>query len=230
MVSDPVATWSRISASACSRLMSWVWRIVCRIVLVSSPRCARLTRRGRQWTDGGSARRDGDDRDRARGLLLVGGVAIAVVVVDDLPQPLVCGVRRLDDPGRALLAPAADLDLHVRVGLEVVQPGRRLVGAAVGGDDEVVVAVTGVDEPVGPGLARAPPGRAQQEGGHADHAVPEAAVGQLVDLLVHPEDLAGDAHGAGAYAAYGPDVTARVYTIPLSHPSRSAVGMLEQQG
>src|SRR3954451_24549285 len=204
MVRDPAASWSWISGRGCWRFVSWVWRIICRIVLVSSPPPARLIAAAGSGRMTGSARRDGDERDRPRGLLLVGGVAVAVVVVDDLPQPLVGGIRRLDDPGGALPAPAADLDLHGRVGLEVVQPGRGLVGPAVGGDDEVVVAVARVDDPVGARLARAPPGRSQQQRGHADHAVSEAPVGPLVDLLVHPEDLAGDAHDAAAYAACGP--------------------------
>ena len=58
----------------------------------------------------------------------------------------------------------------------------------------MVVAVARVDEAVGPGRARAPAGRPEQQGGDADHAVADAPVGSLVELLVEAEDLARDAH------------------------------------
>ena len=77
---------------------------------------------------------------------------------------------------------------------EVVQPRRRSVGAAVGGDHEVCVTVARVDEAVGPGRARAAAGRPEQQGRDADHAVPDAPVGPLVELLVEAEYLARDAH------------------------------------
>src|SRR5207253_3667679 len=100
-----------------------------------------------------SVRADGDDRNWARRLLLVGAVAIAVVVVDDLPKPVVVGIRRLEDPRCALPSLACDLNLDVGVGSEVVEPRWRAIGAPVGGDHEVVVAVAGVDEAVCPGRA-----------------------------------------------------------------------------
>ena len=72
-----------------------------------------------------SGRPEDDHRDRARGLPLVGGVAIVVAVVDDLPQTVVVGIRRFDHHGRRLLALARDLDLDLRIGAEVVKPRRR---------------------------------------------------------------------------------------------------------
>src|SRR3954465_12026893 len=86
-----------------------------------------------------SGRRDRHHGDRAAGLLLVGGVAVLVVLVDDPPEALVVRVRRLRDSRPPWLPLAPDLDLDVRVGAEVVQPGRMLRRAAVGGDDQVVV-------------------------------------------------------------------------------------------
>src|SRR5205085_5811363 len=86
-------------------------------------------------------RRYEDDRNRPAGLLLVGGVAILVVPVDDRPEPLVVRIGGTERPGRALPTLAADLDLHVRVRAEVVEPGRMAIGPAVRRDHEVVVAV-----------------------------------------------------------------------------------------
>ena len=80
------------------------------------------------------------------------------------------------------------------VGLQVVQPRRRSVRAAVRGHDQIVVTVPRVDEPVRALLARAAAGRAQQQRRNAEHLVPDPAVGRDVELLVDTKDLRRDAH------------------------------------
>src|SRR5207248_8711894 len=124
-----------------------------------------------------------------------------VVVVDGLPQPLVARIGWLDDGGGAGLAPSSDLNLDLRVRAQVVKPGGMAIGAAVGGDQEVVLAVPGVDQGVGAGLTRTASGRAKQQRRHADHAVTYEPVTALVDLFVDAEDQAGERHGRGTSRA-----------------------------
>jgi hypothetical protein len=150
---------------------------------------------------------DRDDRDRPRRLLLVRGVPVAVAFVDELPETVVAGVRRLDDSGRGPSTLAPNLNLHVRLRSRVVQPPRRAIRAAIGGDDEVVVAVAGVNQAVGPRCARAATRRAKQERGDANHPVPEPPVGSLVQLLMYAQYLTGETHDTqhmGPDAGFGP--------------------------
>src|SRR4029077_7793605 len=76
----------------------------------------------------------------------------------------------------------------------VMEPRWRPIGAAVGRDAEIIVAVAGVDEAVRPGRARATTSSSEQQGRDADHPMPNAPVGSLIELLVDLEDLARDAH------------------------------------
>src|SRR5438132_1962100 len=141
-------------------------------------------------------RRHDNDGNLPAGLLLIGEVAILVVPVDDLPEPLVIRIGRTEHPGRALPALAADLDLNVRVRPEVVEPGRMSVGTAVRRDHEVVVAVAGVDESVGSSRARASPDGPEQQGRDADHAMSDASAGSLIELFVQTQELSGEAHAS----------------------------------
>src|SRR6476646_9597985 len=120
-----------------------------------------------------SAGRDRDDRYRPGRLLLVRGVAVAVVRVDQLPKTLVAGVRRLDDPGRGPSTLEPDLNLDIRLGSSDVQPRRRAIGATIGCDHEVAVTVLGINQAVCPSCARAATRRAKHERGNAEHPVPE---------------------------------------------------------
>src|SRR3954468_3005739 len=134
------------------------------------------------------------DRDRARGQLLVAVVAVVVVVVDDLPQPRVVRIRRLEHARRRGTSRAADLDLDVRLVAQVEGPARRLIGPCLRRDHEVVVAVARVHQRVRPLSARATADRPQEQRRHADHLVPDAPAGRLVDRLVDAQYLALDAH------------------------------------
>jgi hypothetical protein len=82
--------------------------------------------------------------------------------------------------------------------LEVEQPGRRLVGAAFGGDDKIVGAVAGVDEAIGPNDTGAASGGPQQQGRHAEQPMPDPSIGCLVELLVDSKDVAKEAHSEAA--------------------------------
>lgn len=137
-----------------------------------------------------SARRDRYDGYLPGRLLLVGAVAVAVVCVDHVPQPLVGRVGRHDDSGCAVSALAPDLNLYVWIRSEVVQPRRVTFSATTGCDHEIIVAVACVDQAVSSSRARATPGRAQQEGGNADYAVTKTPVGSFVELLMNAQDLA----------------------------------------
>src|SRR5450755_3673580 len=64
-------------------------------------------------------RRDDDDRDLPAGLGLVPAVAAVVVVIDRLPQARVAGVAGRDDARPRRCPHPADLDLDVRLGLDV---------------------------------------------------------------------------------------------------------------
>src|SRR5947209_16762291 len=138
-----------------------------------------------------SAGRNSDHRDRPARLLLIAGVAIAVVVVDDPPQPVVVGIAAFDDAGASRPALPTDLYLHLGVSAQVVEPGRRLVGATCGGDDEVIVAVARVDEGIRAGHSGASARRTQEEGGHADHGMTDPPVASHIDLLMEAKDRPG---------------------------------------
>src|SRR5205814_4659518 len=87
-----------------------------------------------------------------------------------------------------------DLDLHVRLLAQVEVPARRLVGAAVRRNDEVVATVARIHERVRPLGARAAADRAQEQRRHADHLVPDPPAAALVDRLVDTKHLRCDAH------------------------------------
>src|SRR3954447_5129867 len=92
-----------------------------------------------------------DHRDLPVGLLLV-GVVRRPVPDHRLPQlGLLVGVRGARAGGEPV-APDLHLDLGVRVEVEV--PGGRSGGAALGGDDEVVVAALPIDQRRAARLAR----------------------------------------------------------------------------
>src|SRR5581483_11412724 len=86
------------------------------------------------------------DGDGARRLLLVVVVAVLIVLVDDLPQPLVVGIAGQHRSRGDGETPWADVDLDVGIGLQVVVPAGSLGRTALGGDDQVVVAVAGVGQ------------------------------------------------------------------------------------
>src|SRR5205807_546142 len=130
-----------------------------------------------------------DDGDGTLRLLLVLRVPVLVHGVDDRPATRVVGVVGQGWAGGDAVAVAADLDLALGGGLQVRQPGRGRGRTALGGDDQVRVAVTGVGEPVGARLTAAPAGGAQQQGGVTEEQpVAEESVGVLVDPLVGTQD------------------------------------------
>src|SRR5262249_50943665 len=91
------------------------------------------------------------------------------------------------------LAPAADLDLGLRLGAEVVGPGRQPLVAGVGVDEDHVGTVGEVDDRRRTGLARLAPGRRQQQDRGLADLAPEAAAGGPVERDV---ELAGQAQAA----------------------------------
>jgi hypothetical protein len=131
-----------------------------------------------------------DDGDGTFRLLLVLRVPVLVHGVDDRPATRVVGVVGQGWAGGDAVAVAADLDLALGGGFQVRQPRGRCGRAALGGDDQVGVAVAGVGEGVGARQAGAPAGGAQQQGGVTEEQpVAEESVGVLVDLLVGAQDL-----------------------------------------
>ncbi|MEA2144876.1 MAG: hypothetical protein QOG59_463 [Solirubrobacteraceae bacterium] len=164
--------------------------------------------------------RQDDHRDRTRRLLLVSGVAITVALVDELPHAAVVWIRRLKHPRGPPSTLTGNLNLHVRVGSQVVKPRRRAIGAPVGGDHKVSVTVLCVRKAVRPGQARATTGTAQQQGWDANHAMPNAPIRAYVQLLVETEKVARDAH-AHSLCAHARSSTRSETTRP-STPAQSA--------
>src|SRR5437867_4285135 len=124
-----------------------------------------------------------DNRNDALGLLLV-AVVIGPLLGHDRPQfgPLL-GCRRARVSSQLV---ALDLNLDVRVGVEVEIPRGVLRGPTFGGDDQVVVAVAAVDQRVKPTLARAPARRCEDQGLRPLPVVPLLAAGRevAVDVLL----------------------------------------------
>src|SRR5687768_13567529 len=90
-----------------------------------------------------SAALEHHDRDLAAGALLV-GLVVRPLGDHPLPQPLL--LLRARGAGVGGEAVVEHLDLDLGLGLEVDVPAGRLVGAALGGDDHVVVAGRAVDQ------------------------------------------------------------------------------------
>src|SRR5262249_50371071 len=86
----------------------------------------------------------------------------------------------------------ADLDQGVGVGLEVVEPGRVLRVAALGGDDHEVIAVAHVEQGGGAQLAALGADVVEQQHlpGHAREGVPDPAAARLVGERVEAHDAA----------------------------------------
>jgi hypothetical protein len=105
-----------------------------------------------------------DDRDPADGLRLV-----VVRHRVGSGEALIQGpaLRLVGDDGDGREGLAAHLDGRVRVGQQVVIPGRMAVGAGVAGRHDVAVAIGQVGEGHGPALAGSRAGRGQQQELHA---------------------------------------------------------------
>ena len=71
-----------------------------------------------------------------------------VVRVYDLPEALVARISLLDDFRSSRSTFPADLKLHGRVGSQIEQPRWRAICAAVGSDQQVVIAIARVDQRV----------------------------------------------------------------------------------
>ena len=94
-------------------------------------------------------------------------------------------------------AVALDLHLHLVLLLHVQVPGRVLGRAALGGDEDVAVAVRRVDERHGPRFPRLAPGRGQQQDrGPALPGVAALAVGLAVGIDVFLAEEVVVAHAA----------------------------------
>ena len=91
-----------------------------------------------------SAWLEDDQRDFAA--LAAGCVVFVAAVCLDRQLPEALALLRLGDAGVDLQVVAADLHGRVWIGLEVVEPGRVLGVAALGGDDDEVVAVPYVEQ------------------------------------------------------------------------------------
>src|SRR3954447_23901696 len=103
-------------------------------------------RRGRSETGGMGRRLSGledDDGDHAVGI----GLVVRVVRIDlDEARPESLALLALGPPRADPTAVTADLDLGLRIGHQVVEPRRVLVGAALAGHDHEAVAVVEVDQ------------------------------------------------------------------------------------
>src|SRR3954469_22549698 len=146
-----------------------------------------------------------DDRDDPVGVALVVRV---VAVARDQPRPvgLALGVGR---PPRADPAALAALELYVglRGGDEVVEPRRVLVRAALGGDDDELVAVGQVEHGRDAPLPALAAHVVQQEDRQLLQPAADAALGRAEDRDVDPgsgvEDL--PEAGGGGRRLHAPD-------------------------
>src|SRR6187551_1525262 len=138
------------------------------------------------------ARRENDEGDLAA--LAAHGVVLVAVVGLDRQRPEALALLRRGDPGVDLALLGADLHGRLGVGLEVVEPGRVLGEAALGGDDHEVVAVPDVEQrgsAFGPALG-ADVVEQQHPPGDAGDLVPEPATADAIERRVQAHEATGD--------------------------------------
>src|SRR5262249_7109840 len=87
-----------------------------------------------------------------------------------------------------------DLDLDVRLRLDVEVPAGVIVRPSVGGDEQVVVPVARVDEAVDARVPGLPAGGVQEQTRHAEGLVSEATAALLVERVVDAEHLLSYSH------------------------------------